>query len=141
MASGKLLVSSISLGVALATTTLLLAWLSISYGYSQNFLKWTILPVLGYLYTFGLNAGLQTLACGSPQLASIALASLATPFFILIGLSLTLLGVVRAPIASAVPLKMRLNYGGIAALVFYMFWAGMFGEAYVGSTAQTCPTA
>jgi hypothetical protein len=141
MASGKLAASSLVLGSMLLATTLLLAWLSATSGYSENLLKWAVLPVLAYVYTLGLNIALQSFSCGKVQgVGAIALASLATPIFVLIAAALTLLGFVRAPITAAVPLKMKLTYGGIAAVAFYMFWAGMFGEAYVGNIAQNCPS-
>jgi hypothetical protein len=139
MASGKLVVSSLALGSMLLATTLLLAWLSTTSGYSENILKWGVLPVLGYVYTVVLNLSLQSFSCGKVNASQIAVTSLATPLFILIAAALTLLGFVRAPIASAVPLKMRLTYGGIVAVAFYMFWAGMFGEAYAGNTSMVCP--
>jgi hypothetical protein len=68
-----------------------------------------------------------------------ALGSLPVLYSILIVLVLTLARIVRSPIAVTVPMSIRIRYGGLFALGFYMFWAGMFGEAFAGGLAQGCP--
>jgi hypothetical protein len=140
MGTGNLVASSLILGSLLFATTVVMAWLALTSGYSENIMKWAILPVLAYVFTLGLNAALQAATCKSVKIGELALMSLATPIFVLIAGGLTMLGFVRAPIVSAVPLKVRLTYGGILAVAFYMFWAGMFGGAYVGNVAQNCPS-
>jgi hypothetical protein len=39
----------------------------------------------------------------------------------------------------AVSVSYKAQYGGLLAIAFYMFWAGMFGEAIAGGFIQGCP--
>jgi hypothetical protein len=124
----------------MAGLTLFLSWLSINYSINENLLKWCLLPTLGYGFAIGFNSFLQYVSCGSVNPTQIALGSIPVIVSILLFLLLSLSGIVRAPIQSAVPLVLRLKYGGIVAITYYMFWAGMFGEAIAGGFSQSCGT-
>jgi phosphate/sulfate permease len=129
---------SVGLGMCLFAITIFFGWLSISYNLNQNFLKWVLLPTLGYIIAIGFNSLIQGVSCKNVEFYQIAVGSLPVLTFIYFFLLLTLLGFVRAPIQSAVPLRYRQIYGGILSIGFYMFWAGMFGEAVSGGFAQIC---
>jgi hypothetical protein len=121
--------------------TLLINWLSINYSLNETIMKWVLLPTLGYAIAIGLNAFIQYISCGTINSSQIALGSLSVLFSILFFLLLSSLGFIRAPIQSAVPLSLQVKYGYAIALGYYMFWAGMFGEAIAGGVAQSCNTA
>lgn len=129
-----------TVGVGLSTLTLLLGWMNIQYSINGNMLKWFILPTLGYGLTFTLNSFIQRTTCGSTNLAQIAKGSITVPLAMFGFLLLTLLQRVRSPIEISVPAELRAQYGGIFALAFYMFWAGMFGESVAAGLAQSCPS-
>lgn len=130
--------TSMGIGLFLTASTLFLGWIGTQYKLNQQLLRWFILPVLGYGVTFGFNAGVQLLTCKSINFQQIASASAFTPGLVLLGLLLTLSGFVRSSIEMAVPLAARLQYGPVAAIAFYMFWAGMFGGALGGGFAMSC---
>ena len=129
---------SLAVGLAMFGLVTILSWLSSIYGWNANLLKWFVLPVLAYGITLAINSLLQVMSCGTVNIQKIALGGLVVPGAILAGLVLTLAGIVRSPIQNAVPLAYRLQYGGVVALAYYMFWAGMFGEAFAGGFAQAC---
>jgi hypothetical protein len=128
------------MGMSMAGLTLFLSWLSMNYSMNENILKWGLLPIFGYGFAFGLNSFTQYVSCGNVNPSQIALGSIPVPVSIFLFLLLSLSGIVRAPIQSAVPLTLRLKYGGIVAITYYMFWAGMFGEAIAGGFSQSCGT-
>jgi hypothetical protein len=138
MSTTQTLGLSFAMGSCLLGITLLLGWLSNEYKLNANLLKWLLLPTLGYCIALGLNLFMQYVSCGKVFVEQIALGSIPVLVSILIFLLLTLVGFVRAPIQSAVPLVLREKYGGILSIGFYMFWAGMFGEAISGGIAQGC---
>jgi hypothetical protein len=139
MASGITTGISFAVGVSLAGIARFLSWASTNYGFSIDLLKWIVLPTLGYLVALGLNMFIQQVSCGKSSITQIAIGSSPVPIAILFFLLITLVGFVRAPIESAVPLAYKIQYGQSMALAFYMFWAGMFGEGLAGGFAQGCP--
>lgn len=138
MATSTTLGVSLSLGLAMFALVTVLSWLSKTYGWNANLLKWGVLPMLAYGITLAINSLIQYLSCGSVNAQKIALGGLFVPGAVLVGLVLTLAGFVRSPIEKAVPLAYRLQYGGVIALAYYCFWAAMFGEAFAGGFAQAC---
>lgn len=141
MATAQILGYSFAMGISLFTLTIILGWLSNSMNWNANFLKWLVLPVLGYGFALSINALAQYTSCGSVRFGTIAMTSTSNLVAILAALVLTLFSIVRSPILSAIPYAYQASYGGILAISFYMFWAGMFGEAVAGGMSQICPKA
>lgn len=127
------------MGTSLLGMSLFMGWLATTYGFSQTVLKWLLLPTLGYGIALGLNSGVQQVFCKRLNIKQIAIGSISVPVAILLFLALSMIGFVRAPIEQAIPLAYRYQFGSSMALAFYMFWAGMFGEAIAGGSAQACP--
>jgi hypothetical protein len=139
MSTTETLGLSLALGVILFGMTLLFAWMSDVYGVNYTFLKWLVLPTLGYCVALGLNAVTQYVSCnGAINISQLSLGSIPIVLSIYFFLLLSLFGFVRAPIQSALSMNLRLKYGTTFAIAFYMFWAGMFGEAISGGFAQGC---
>lgn len=130
---------SFSMGAALVGISLFIGWLSVMYRFNESALKWILLPTLGYGIAVALNLGVQLVSCKKSSIRQIAIGSTVIPVAIFLFLALLMLGFIRAPVEQAVPLQYRLQYGSSMALAFYMFWAGMFGEALAGGFAQACP--
>jgi hypothetical protein len=138
MASGTTLGISLAMGLSLAAMAMFIGWAAVQYGLSETMLKWALLPTLGYAIGIGLNLLVQQVSCGKVNYKQIAVGTTAIPLAILLFLLLSSAGIVRAPVVDAVPLAYKLQYGASFAVAFYMFWAGMFGEAISGGFAQSC---
>jgi hypothetical protein len=130
---------SFSMGAALVGLSLFLGWVAVTYKFNETAMKWLLLPTLGYGLAVALNSGVQNVFCNKTSIKQIATGGTVVPVAILIFLLLSTFGIVRAPVEQAVPLAYRIQYGQSMALAFYMFWAGMFGEALAGGFAQACP--
>jgi hypothetical protein len=129
---------SFGMGLALFGLTMLLAWASITYNWNQNLLKFLLLPTLGYGLALAFNSLLQYTTCTTVKIEQIAIASVPILLAIGAGLLLTLFPFIRSPIESIFSGSTKLVYGGAFAIGFYMFWAGMFGEAIASGMAQSC---
>jgi len=130
---------SMAMGIVLFTITFLFAHLHMTYGIHADFLKWLVLPTVGYGIAVGLNAFIQSVSCGSIKIQQIAMGSVSIPIAILFFLCVSLSSFIRSPIETAVPSYLRAKYAGTFAIGFYMFWAGMFGESLASGFAQSCP--
>jgi hypothetical protein len=139
MTTTQTLGMSLALGVSLFSLTILFGWLSRIYGKIDfNFFKWIFLPTLGYGIALGINCALQYISCNSIKISQIAIGTIPVALSILVFLLISTLGIVQAPIQMALPIRYQPVYGTILAIAYYMFWAGMFGEAISGGFAQGC---
>ena len=138
MSTTTTLWTSVAVGTVLFTITILLGFINIQYDINANFLKWIVLPTVGYLITIGFNAFIQSTVCKSINIKQIAMGSLSVPITILIFLLLSLVPFIRSPIEEAVPYKLRDKYSVLFAIAFYMFWAGMFGESVASGFSMSC---
>ena len=140
MGTTTTLALSFAVGIALFGSTIILGWLSTTYKWNENFTKWIVLPVISFVVTFLINIIVQTITCKKTEYPKIASGAILVPVFVLCGLLISLSGLIRSPIESAIPLASRLKYGSLFAIGYYVFWAGMFGEAFSGGFAQACLT-
>jgi hypothetical protein len=135
MATTQTLVLSLAMGFIMVALVLLCN-LFVKY-VSGTVLQWIILPALAYGFALGLNAFIQSNTCGSIHIKQLAVGAVSVPAAVLGFLVLTRIPFLRAPIAQILPLKLS-GMGEYVALAYYMFWAGMFGEAMAGGLAQSC---
>ena len=138
MPTGSTVGLSLAVGMGLATTALTAGWLCVRYGLNQNFLKWIVLPTVGYAIAVAINSFVQQISCGFVRIEQIALGTLPVLGAVLLFLLLTLLSSIRYPIEQAIDGAYKAKWAGVFAVAFYMFWAGMFGEAFSGGLAQSC---
>jgi hypothetical protein len=138
MPSAQTIGVSAAMGIILFGLTVLFAWFSQTYGWSANLLKWVGLPMIGFGIALGLNSILQISSCQTINILQVVKASSSVLVAIILALLVTMAGVIRSPIEAAVPLVYKLKYAGMFAVAFYMFWAGMFGEALASGFAQVC---
>lgn len=139
MAFGATLGLSFGMGIALVGLSLFLDWIEKTFLYNTGALKWILLPTLGYGIALAINSLTQTASCGKMKISQIAIGSSVIPIAIFLFLFLNLSSFVRSPIESTLAPSQRASMGPGLALAFYMFWAGMFGEAIAGGFAQACP--
>lgn len=140
MAASQILGLSFAMGLSLFAITIMFGWLTLNYNWNANFLKWLVLPSLGYVIALGLNSINQYVTCKTVRPGQIAITSVPIPIAIFIFLLLSLISFIRTPIEMAVPMNYKAQYGGLIAIAFYMFWAGMFGEGLAGGFSQACPS-
>jgi hypothetical protein len=138
MSSLQTLGMSAALGAILAASTIFIGWWALLYSLPINSLFWIGLPIIGYGISIGLNSIFQLSKCGKVNMIQLATGNIVVPLAILAFLGLTMLSIVRSPIDSALTPQIRYTYGKIIPIAFYMFWAGMFGEAVASGFAQSC---
>lgn len=129
---------SAALGAILAAITIFLGWWSLKTSLPINILFWLGLPILGYGISMGINSIYQLSNCGKVNAIQLATGNLFIPLAILGFLGLTIFSLVRSPIESALTPQIRFTYGKTISIAFYMFWAGMFGEAIASGFALSC---
>jgi hypothetical protein len=137
MATTQTFALSLAMGVIMVTLVMLCNWIVKYTNVSGTLLQWIVLPALAYCIALGLNAIVQSISCGSIRIKQLAVGAVSVPAAVLGFLLLTLIPFVRAPISQILPLKYS-DMSDYVALIFYMFWAGMFGEAMAGGLAQSC---
>jgi hypothetical protein len=132
------LISSIAIGIALISIVFLLGWLKDQYALNINFLKWIVLPLIALGFSLGTNSTINFFLCKKVNISQISYGSIFVVLSVILFLGLSSIGFLQSPILSAVPQYLHSNYGYIFVLSFYMFWAGMFGEAIASGFAQSC---
>lgn len=137
MATTQTLALSLGMGIIMVAIVVVCNWVVNYTKISGTLLQWIVLPALAYCIALGLNTSVQLISCGSIRIKQLAVGALSVPAAVLGFLVLTLIPFVRLPISQILPLKFR-SMGDYIALIFYMFWAGMFGEAMAGGLAQSC---
>ena len=130
--------SSIAIGIALVSIVFLLGWLKDQYKLNINFLKWIIFPLVTLGFWLWTNSTINYFVCKKVNISQIAYSSIFVVCSVILFLGLSNIGFLQSPILSAVPQYLHSNYGYIFVLAFYMFWAGMFGEAIASGFAQSC---
>jgi hypothetical protein len=137
MATTQTLALSLGMAIIMVALVVVCNWAVNSAKVSGTLLQWIVLPALGYCIALGLNTSVQLISCGSIRIKQLAVGALSVPAAVLVFLLLTLIPFVRLPIAQILPQSYR-SMGDYLSLIFYMFWAGMFGEAMAGGLAQSC---
>ena len=137
MATTQTLALSLGMAIIMVALVVVCNWIVNYAKISGTLLQWIVLPALGYCIALGLNTSVQLISCGSIRIKQLAVGALSVPATVLGFLVLTRIPFIRAPISQILPLKYS-GMGEYVALAFYMFWAGMFGEAMAGGLAQSC---
>jgi hypothetical protein len=130
--------ASIAISLALVTTVFLMGWLKDQYALNINFLKWLFLPLLSFGFALGINSIINFIICKKVNILQISYSSIFVLISVLVFLGISGIGFLQSPILSAIPQYLHQRYGYLLVLAFYMFWAGMFGEAIASGFAQGC---
>jgi hypothetical protein len=137
MATTQTFALSLGMGIMMIVLVILCNLIVNQTKVSGTLLQWIALPALAYCIALGLNAIVQLVSCGSIRIKQLAVGAVSVPAAVLGFLVLSLIPFVRAPISQILPQKYS-EMSDYVALLFYMFWAGMFGEAMAGGLAQSC---
>ena len=138
MASLQIFGMSIIIGILLFSLTILFGWISNQYQVSFSLLKWILLPTLAFVFSSILNGSLQYITCKSLNIQQILISSSTIILAVIAFLFISSLGFMRSAIDKILPLSVRVSFGTFFAVAFYMFWAGMFGEAFASGFVQSC---
>ena len=127
-----LLLGSINAFV-LGSVPIILSYMNIN----NNLYLWITLLILSYLLSFGINALIQLVSCGSIFIGSIAKKSLWLPAFVTIFLGLSYIGFLSWAVEGSLPemdsyTKHSISHG------FYIFWGAFYGQLLSGGLVQSC---
>jgi hypothetical protein len=130
--------ASIAVAIGLVTAVFLMGWLKDQYAMNIHFLKWLVLPLIGFGLALGVNSIINYITCKKVNISQISYSSIFVLVSVLIFIGLSGIGFLQSPILSAVPQYLHPSYGTVLVLAFYMFWAAMFGEGIASGFAQGC---
>lgn len=98
-----------------------------------------VIPIISYIWGFGLNIFSQYISCGGVQPNQILLTSLLGPAFVL-GFSLLtyFISGLRSPVESILPEKTDANMKYALGFSFYLLWAGIYAQNMSSGMSQSC---
>ena len=137
---GTTIAMSFISGFCLFAITVSIGYISEQFNVSFIPFIWIAMPVIGYLIACAVNALTQQVSCSSIDIKKVFMTSFYNPIFILVFLLISWFSVFRSPIEGMlifIPdnfIRTTVAYG------YYMFWAGLFGEAIGSGIAQGCAT-
>jgi hypothetical protein len=140
MASSSALGYSFTEGIILAIITLIIGWQTVTY--NVNFVPyiWLILPVLSYALTFVSLGAINYIKCGSVNFTLVGTSSIFTFGSVIFFLILSYFSFFQNFIIPVIPANLQYTYGAIVATAFFMFWAGLYGNAFGYGFVQSCPS-
>ena len=101
-----------------------------------------LLPILSYIWGFGLTTLNQYIHCRKISITQVSLASLLSPFFVVVFSALAyMLPFLRSPIESILPLSADTDMRYALGFSFYLMWAGIYGQNIASGMVQSCPGA
>jgi hypothetical protein len=139
MASSSALGYSFTEGMILAVITLFIGWQTVSHNLSFTALIWIILPFLSYAITFASLAAINHIKCGTINFTLVGTSSIFTLGAVIFFLILSYFSFFQNFIIPVVPVNLQPAYGAIIATAFFMFWAGLYGNAFGYGFVQACP--
>lgn len=101
-----------------------------------------LLPLISYLWGFGLNSLSQYINCRKISLSQISLVSLLSPLFVVVFSGLAYgLPFLRSPVESILPISADDDMRYALGFSFYLMWAGIYGQNIASGMVQSCPGA
>lgn len=125
-------------GLCLFTTTVAMGYISQQFDLSFTLLVWIAMPVLGYLIATAINTLTQQVSCSKIDIKKVFMSSLYNPIFIVAFLVFSWFSGLRSPIEGILTFIQDPFVKTTVAYGYYMFWAGLFGEAIGSGIAQGC---
>ena len=99
-----------------------------------------IIPMISYVWGFGLSAISQFIYCNSVALPQVALASAVAPLVIFVfSLLVYFLPFLRAPVIQILPQNADGDIKYALGFSFYLLWAGIYGQTLSSIFLQQCP--
>lgn len=139
MGTSNTLGYSFAQGSLLAIITLLIGYVTENNNMNFTKIAWLIMPILSYALTFGSLAFINNMACGSLNLTLVASSSLFTFAAVIFFLIIAYFSFFQNFIIPVLPASLQHVYGTAVATAFFMFWAGIYGNAFGYGFAQSCP--
>lgn len=105
-------------------------------------LFFVILPILSYIWGFGLNALSQYIRCQTVVTGQVALVSCIGPIFVIVFSALAyFLPFIRSPVESVIPLSADADMKYSLGFAFYLLWSGIYSQNLGSGMVQSCPKA
>ncbi len=125
-------------GVLMGISFPLLAWLLPTLYYTNPLLIFAMIIPIAYITSLGINTLVQFLQCQKISMGQVAGVSLITPGFVTVFSLLTYyIPFLRGPIESLIP-EDRADMKDRWAYLFYLFWAGMYGQTVASGLLTSC---
>lgn len=116
----------------------LLMWLVPTLYYTNPLLMFLVIIPIAYITSLGINSLVQYLQCQKVNMGQVAAVSAITPGFVgVFGVLAYYLPIIRGPIESLVPLGTQ-ESKDLWGYLFYLFWAGMYGQAVASGLLSSC---
>ncbi len=125
-------------GISLFACTIAIGYLSKEFGYSFLVLLWIAMPILAFLVALAINTLTQKVSCPEINVQKVFGNSGFNSIFVLAFLGLAWFSGVRSPIEGVLTFIQDPFVKETVAYGYYMFWAGLFGEAIGAGLAQGC---
>jgi hypothetical protein len=139
MGTSNTLGYSFAQGSLLAIITLLIGYVTEINNMNFTKIVWLIIPILSYALTFGSLGFINNMSCGSLNLSLVATSSLFTFAAVVFFLIVSYFSFFQNFIIPVLPASLQQLYGPAVATAFFMFWAGIYGNAFGYGFAQSCP--
>jgi len=99
-----------------------------------------ILPIISFVWGFGLSAFSQYINCNNVSLPQVAIVSTFAPAFVFVFSLLTyFLPFLRAPVETIMPVSADADMKSALGFSFYLLWAGIYGQNIGSGLLQACP--
>lgn len=125
-------------GILLFASTITLGYISDEFGYSFLILMWFAMPVIAFLVASAINTLTQKTSCPEINTHKVFSNSWFNSVFVIAFLGLAWFSGVRSPIEGVLTFIQDPFTRETVAYGYYMFWAGLFGEAIGAGLAQGC---
>lgn len=125
-------------GISLFATTILIGYISNEFGYSFLLLMWIAMPIVAFAVASAINTLTQKVSCPNINVKKVFGNSGFNSVFVLAFLALAWFSGVRSPIEGVLTFIQDPITRETVAYGYYMFWAGLFGEAIGAGLAQGC---
>jgi hypothetical protein len=138
MGTSEVVGFSVALAFAVLVIQTVLVYLLSTRGADYLRWSWILLPIISYGVAFGILAGSNYGSCGTVRPELVARASLFTSVSSLFFRLLATIPFFRDFIIPVLPVEIQQEYGYATAILFYHFWAGLYGGAIGVGFTQSC---
>lgn len=100
-----------------------------------------LIPLISYVWGFGLSAISQYIYCNTISVPQIAIASLVAPAVLFVfSLLVYFMPFLRGPVEQILPQNADADIKYALGFSFYLLWGGIYGQTASSMFLQTCPT-
>jgi hypothetical protein len=99
-----------------------------------------VIPIISFVWGFGLSAFSQYIYCGTVSLPQVALVSTFAPAFVIFFSTIVyFLPFFRSPVEAILPVTADVDMKYALGFSFFLLWAGIYGQNVGSGLLQACP--